>query len=202
MSEDIRICFIGDSFVNGVGDETALGWSGRLCATANTHGIPVTYYNLGIRRNTSKDILLRWEKECSLRLSNLCDGRIVISCGVNDTVIENGRLRVRFEESVKNIRKILEGAKKYNVIMVGPPPIVDNSQNERIKAISEAYEYEANLLNVPFIELYSSLIMDNAYKREISKNDGAHPKSNGYLKIAGIIGLSPNWWFNEPESMG
>lgn len=32
QSEDLRICFIGDSFVAGVGDETALGWTGRLLA--------------------------------------------------------------------------------------------------------------------------------------------------------------------------
>ncbi len=198
MSEDIRICFVGDSFVNGTGDETALGWAGRLCVAANTKGISVTYYNLGIRRNTSEDILLRWEEECSLRLPDSCDGRVVISCGVNDTVIENERLRVSFEKSVVNIRKILKGAKKYNVIMVGPPPIDDDIQNERIKAISKAYEKEANLLNVPFIELYSSLIIDDAYKKEISKNDGAHPKSSGYKKIAGIVGSSPYWWFNEP----
>lgn len=59
MAHDIRICFVGDSFVNGIGDERALGWAGRLCAAANARGVPVTYYNLGVRRNTSKDILLR-----------------------------------------------------------------------------------------------------------------------------------------------
>jgi len=198
MAEDIRICFVGDSFINGTGDETALGWAGRLCASANASGVAVTYYNLGIRRHTSKDILFRWENECSLRLPDSCDGRVVISCGVNDTVIENGSVRVTQEDSIKNIRKVLDGAKKYNVIMVGPPPIDDDEQNKRIKAISEAYEREANLLNVPFIELYSSLINDNAYKIEVSKNDGAHPQSSGYSKIADIVGSSPSWWFNEP----
>ena len=34
MTQDIRICFIGDSLVNGTGDEAALGWAGRLCACA------------------------------------------------------------------------------------------------------------------------------------------------------------------------
>ncbi len=196
MTRDIRICFVGDSLVNGTGDETALGWGGRLCAAANASGTAVTYYNLGIRRNTSKDILFRWEKECSLRLPDSCDGRVVISCGVNDTVTENGRVRVTLEESLENIRNILEGAKKYNVILVGPPPIDDDEQNTRIKAISDAYEQEANLLNVPFIELYSSLIMDNEYKKEIIENDGAHPQSKGYSKIANIIGSSPSWWFD------
>lgn len=54
MAQDIRICFIGDSFVNGTGDETALGWTGRLCAAAHARGFPVTYYNLGIRRKRSR----------------------------------------------------------------------------------------------------------------------------------------------------
>ena len=51
---EIRICFIGDSLVNGTGDEAALGWAGRLCAMANESDIPVTYYNLGIRRYSAK----------------------------------------------------------------------------------------------------------------------------------------------------
>ena len=180
MNQDIRICFIGDSFVNGTGDETALGWAGRLCAAASASGIPITYYNLGIRRNTSKDILLRWENECALRLPGTCDGRVVISCGVNDTVIENGKLRVTPTESRTNIRMILHGARKYKVIMVGPPPIDDNEQNTRIETISSAFAQEAELLGIPYVDLYSPLISDDAYKKEISRNDGAHPKSNGY----------------------
>ena len=34
MIHDLRICFVGDSFVAGTGDETALGWVGRVTATA------------------------------------------------------------------------------------------------------------------------------------------------------------------------
>ncbi|NCO13075.1 MAG: hypothetical protein GW843_02735 [Thiomicrospira sp.] len=32
MMTDTRICFIGNSFVNGTGDEKMLGWAGRLRA--------------------------------------------------------------------------------------------------------------------------------------------------------------------------
>lgn len=90
--QDIRICYIGDSFVNGTGDETCLGWAGRLSNRANTEERTITHYNLGVRRNTSADILQRWEQECSLRLPNICDGHVVLSCGVNDMVIEGGNL--------------------------------------------------------------------------------------------------------------
>ena len=196
MTQDIRICFIGDSLVNGTGDEAALGWAGRLCAMANASDIPITYYNLGIRRNTSKDILLRWESECTLRLPDSCDGRIVLSCGVNDTAIENGRVRVDSAESCANVQAILRGAKQYTVLMVGPPPVLDNEQNERIEDLSVAFARETQTLGVPYIDLFSALCSDDAYKREVAGNDGSHPRSEGYSKMARIIGSSPNWWFH------
>lgn len=199
MTQDIRICFIGDSLVNGTGDEAALGWAGRLCALAYASDIPVTYYNLGIRRNTSKDILLRWESECTLRLPDACDGRIVLSCGVNDTVIENGKMRVDSAESCENVRAILRGVKRYTVLMVGPPPVIDDEQNERIEDLSVAFSHETQTLGVPYIDLFSALCSDDAYKREIARNDGAHPRSEGYSKMARIIGSSSSWWFRAPN---
>lgn len=199
MTKDIRICFLGDSFVNGTGDETALGWAGRLCADAHSRGIPVTYYNLGIRRNTSRDILHCWETECSLRLPDGCDGRIVLSCGVNDTVIENGSVRVRPEESCANVSEILGGAKKYKILMVGPPPVDEDEQNGRIKALSQSYAQEANNLGVTYIDLFSALASDTAYRREVSSNDGSHPRSGGYTKMAQIVSASPGWWLHAPD---
>ncbi|MDE2809640.1 MAG: GDSL-type esterase/lipase family protein [Gemmatimonadota bacterium] len=195
MTQDIRICFIGDSLVNGTGDEAALGWAGRLCAMANANDIPVTYYNLGIRRNTSEDILLRWESECTLRLPDSCDGRIVLSCGVNDTAIENGKVRVNSAESCANVRAILRGAKQYTVLMVGPPPVLDDEQNKRIGDLSVAFSLEVQALGVPYIDLFSALCADGAYRREVLRNDGSHPRSEGYSKMTYIISSSPNWWF-------
>ena len=162
----------------------------------NANDISVTYYNLGIRRNTSKDILLRWESECALRLPDFCDGRIVLSCGVNDTAIENGKVRVSYAESCANVRAILRGAKRYTVLMVGPPPVIDDEQNERIESLSLAFAREAKALGVPYIDLFSALCADDAYRREVLQNDGAHPRSGGYSKMARIIGSSPSWWFH------
>lgn len=196
MTADIRICFVGDSFVNGTGDETALGWTGRLCAAANRMA-GVTYYNLGIRRDTSRDILERWERECSLRLPDFCDGRIVLSCGVNDAVIENGQLRVPPEQSAANIAEILNQARRYRTLMVGPPPLGEPGIDRRIEQISNAFAKQSAAMGVPFIGLYSELAHDQAYLREVQNNDGAHPQSSGYARIAGIIAASPAWWFHE-----
>ena len=154
--------------------------------------------NLGIRRNTSKDILLRLENECSLRLPDSCDGRVVLSCGANDTAIENGIVRVHSVDSCANVRSILRRAKQYTVLMVGPPPVLDDEQNERIKDLSLAFAHEAQALGVPYIDLFFALCSDNAYKREVARNDGSHPRSEGYSKMAHIVKSSPSWWFHDP----
>ncbi|PLA74456.1 lipase [Hydrogenovibrio sp. SC-1] len=197
---DTRICFIGDSFVNGTGDPQMLGWAGRLCAQAQQPEHEITYYNLGIRRNTSTDILQRWS-EISQRQQADCDNRIVLSCGVNDTVFEDGKLRVDFETSIQNIQKMLvlmqdspdpEGTKG---LVIGPPPVNDDTQNQRIQTLSKSMQFEAEQAGIPFIVLFDALVQDSAYLAEIAQNDGAHPKANGYDKMAQLILQSGQWWF-------
>jgi lysophospholipase L1-like esterase len=195
MFKDIRVCFVGDSFVNGTGDETALGWTGRVIAAAHAAGNPVTGYNLGIRRDTSRDVQRRWQSECSCRLPDGCDGRIVFSFGVNDTVLENGAPRVPPEESRAHAREILLGATRYKVLMLGPPPVDDTVQNERIMRLSHLLAREAWAIGVPYIDLFSPLVRDTGYIGEISANDGSHPGSNGYAQIAELVLGSPAWWF-------
>ncbi|APE35159.1 hypothetical protein BOX37_15735 [Nocardia mangyaensis] len=56
MSGDLRICFVGDSFVQGIGDPEYRGWVGRVLAETGTD---ITAFNLGIRRNTPDDIRRR-----------------------------------------------------------------------------------------------------------------------------------------------
>ena len=75
----------GDSFVAGVGDPAHLGWVGRLAARAETRGLVLTGYNLGIRLNTSSHVRARWQQEVQLRFPEGLDNRLVLSLGVNDT---------------------------------------------------------------------------------------------------------------------
>ena len=78
----------------------------------------------------------------------------------------------------------------------GPPPVIDDEQNERIEDLSVAFSHETQTLGVPYIDLFSALRSDDAYRREVLQNDGAHPRSEGYSKMARIIGASPSWWFH------
>lgn len=193
---DIRICYVGDSFVNGTGDTSKLGWTGRLSASSQNDNIDITHYNLGIRRNTSEDILKRWEAECQARLPEVSENKVVFSFGVNDTVIENGQKRVSLENSIENAKTILVNAiKKYDVIMIGMPPIDDDEQNKRIKELDIKYQALCNALEIPYLSIFEKLANDKVWKNEVLANDGAHPRDKGYEILANHIKNWSGWWF-------
>ena len=72
QSDDLRLCFVGDSFVHGTNDPEYLGWTGRLSILARGRGHMLTCYNLGVRRDTSSAIAARWELETERRLPDSC----------------------------------------------------------------------------------------------------------------------------------
>ncbi|MBD1860400.1 MULTISPECIES: GDSL-type esterase/lipase family protein [Trichocoleus] len=195
---DIRICFVGDSFVNGTGDPECLGWTGRICAAASHNNYNVTYYNLGIRRETSADIRDRWQQEVERRLPASCDRRVVFSFGVNDTTIENGKPRVDPSDSIKNARQILtEARRSLPVLMVGPPPIADAEQNQRIIDLSGQLGALCQGLEVPFLEIAGPLRNSEVWISEAIVNDGAHPRAAGYAELAELVQSWSAWrgWF-------
>jgi lysophospholipase L1-like esterase len=195
-TEDLRICFIGDSFVNGTNDPECLGWTGRVVARAKSKGFPLTYYNLGIRRDTSRDIAGRWLSEASSRLPDNCTPFVVFSFGVNDMTIQEGRTRVPEAESIDNTRRILRAAKqRYTVALIGPPPIADEDQNERIHRLSNLFKEIATTESVPFLSLFETLRRDSIWMAEVSADDGAHPSAAGYSKLAALVEQWPEWWF-------
>ena len=195
---DIRICYVGDSFVNGTGDPSKLGWSGRLSVDSQNDDIEITHYNLGIRRDTSENILKRWEAECKVRLPEVSENKVVFSFGINDTVVENGQKRVSLENSIENARKmLLTASAKYDVIMIGMPPINDEEQNKVIKELDTKYQVLCNELNIPYLSIYERLINDEIWKSEVSSNDGAHPRDKGYELLASFIESWAGWWFRD-----
>jgi len=192
----IRICFLGESFVNGTGDPEYLGWAGRICVNANKKGHDITYYNLGVRRETSTQLKARWLKEATYRLPKEYDGRVVFCFGVNDTTIENGKTRVAVEDSLNNIRSILSEAKQlYPVLMVSPLPCTDEGQNQRIANLAQEFGLVCQKLNVPYLNAFPKLEKSKIWIEEAKNYDGAHPRAAGYAELAQIV---DNWdaWLN------
>jgi acyl-CoA thioesterase I len=188
MRQDIRICFVGDSFVNGTGDRTYLGWTGRLCQGLAAQGLDITHYNLGIRRDTSADIERRWKAETTWRLSQGADNRIVFSFGTNDSTWENGQQRVQRVDSLNHCRQILTVAKQhYPVLMISPPPIADAQQNDRTALLCEDFLMACLALNIPYLDIFTPLRQSLSWQASVAAGDGAHPGAEGYEEMAGLI---------------
>src|ERR1700742_4070022 len=82
---DLRVCFLGDSFTLGTGDDDGLGWVGRVHATERGRGIDLTSYNLGVRGQTGAEIAARAHLEVSERLACKGDRQgVVVAFGTND----------------------------------------------------------------------------------------------------------------------
>ena len=194
----MRICFVGDSFVNGTGDPTSLGWAGRLCVAAQQQGHEITYYNLGIRGQTSRQIAQRWYAEVIARLPKDVDGRIVFSFGANDITLEEGELRVPFTESLQNTRQILTTAQQlFPTIMVGPPPLLEDDLNQRIAPLSQQFASVCEAMKIPYLEVFTPLWHVQAWEEEVAANDGAHPRTAGYAMLAQLVQEWSAWksWF-------
>lgn len=197
--KEIRICFLGESLVNGTGDPECLGWAGRICQNAFSKGFDITYYNLGVRRETSHELRKRWLQEVSYRLPQQYNGRLVFSFGANDTTIENGKTRVSLQDSITNLRDILTIAKDlYPVLVVSAPPIDDKEQNQRISDLSKEFVKVCTQLNIPYLNVFSELIESDIWMNEVKKYDAAHPRAAGYQVFAEILQNWQGWlnWFD------
>jgi acyl-CoA thioesterase-1 len=193
---DIRICFIGDSFTNGAGDDTALGFPGRLCSDLRTgHGLDITCYNLGIRRDTSTDVLDRWEREVNVRLKRgEHSGRLVFSFGTNDNVIEDGEKRVNTIATLANAKSILVRAKQlWPTVMLGPPWTSVEEVDDGNGPLSRKLGQLCKEIDVPFLALYGKMEGNEVWAREAEAGDGIHPNSGGYGLIAKVVAEWDAW---------
>ncbi len=195
--------------VNGTGDRDCLGWAGRLCAAANYSGHCITYYNLGIRGETSADIGQRWSTEVGDRLAPDMDGRVIFSFGINDTTFtvsnNSNTRRVQLSDSLHYTRQILEQAmQRYPVLMISPPPIGEEKQNQRILELVEAIAPLCNDLAIPYLDVFTPLMTSTYWRQEANENDGAHPGVKGYQEFANLVSAWTAWqsWLMEDRDRG
>ena len=194
MLRDLRVCFVGDSFVAGVGDPEHLGWTGRLCATSERAGLPVTRYVLGVRRQTTAEVAERWAAECGIRLADgEWEPRVVLSTGANDTTEVDGAPRLHPHGSLAALEQMLEGAAGagWPVLVVGPPAVADDAQNQRIADLDDRFARACAGHGVPYVPVAAALTTDPVWRAEVAAGDGAHPGAAGYALLADLV--RPHW---------
>jgi lysophospholipase L1-like esterase len=190
----MRVCFFGDSFVNGTGDDDGLGWVGRVVTRARQGGRDLTGYNLGIRRDTSADVAARWQAEAERRLPAEHHGRLVFSFGTNDCMSTSvdERPRVSHADSLSSAENILKAASSWlPTLMIGPCSVAGAPDaNDRICALSADYATLCQRFGAPYLEVCRLTLASPLWTDEAIAGDGAHPNRGGYMLLADAVS---NW---------
>jgi len=185
----VRICFVGDSITNGTGDPEYLGWVGRVMQHEHVRRAELTAYNLGIRRDRSDQVRLRWRAEVEARLPAEHEGRIVFAFGANDAVQE-----IAPAVTLGHAEAILTDARKrWPVILVGPAPLGDDKARERVAGLDEAMAALCRRLGLSYVTVFEGLMATPVWLDEARRGDGAHPGAGGYRRLAEIILANEAW---------
>jgi lysophospholipase L1-like esterase len=190
-----RVLFFGDSFVAGFGDPTGQGWVGRIVASSFAAGLPLVAYNLGIRSETSLEVAARWRDEARPRMrAQAAAYGVVFAFGANDTTEEAGHVRVDRDRTVDALGGLLDGAAQLGLpaLVVGPAPVCEPAQDDRIRALSGTLAPVAARHGVPYIAVVDALCASPTWAAEAAAGDGAHPGAGGYEELARLV-LAGGW---------
>jgi acyl-CoA thioesterase I len=186
---DVRLVVVGDSFVAGVGDPKALGWVGRVVARSQSPDLALTPYNLGVRGDSSADVLERWREESARRFAPGSEHRLVLGVGHGD--VNQGLSTAR---SRLNLANVLDDAAAYNIptLVVGPAPMLDSSFDERLRVVADAQADVCSRRGVPFVDCFEPLLRHEQWQSDLATGDGVHPGQAGYGLIAWLV-LHQGW---------
>jgi len=191
-----HLIFLGDSLILNPGDPTTIGWTGRLNITAYKKVPSIQYHNLGILNETSKQLFERLETDWSLRFNERDNCHVVLHSGMYDTYARAGKPAVSFGQTVENLTSIFEFLhSKAKCILLGPTPIFDPESNQRIKRLNMSLQELCNKKRVPYINLFSLLQTDVAFKRKMALNPKQVDFAPFYEKIANHISDDQSWRF-------
>lgn len=198
-NRDLRVCFVGDSFVAGVGDPAGLGWVGRVVAASAERAMPLTAYNLGVRRQTSVQIAARAAVEVPPRLAEAGEARVVLSFGVNDTTMQDGVQRVPTEDTLAALHDAVRAVAPVPVLMVGPPAIVDDAHDERVRRLAYALRAECATASIPYLDAHGTTTGRSLWRAQARAGDGAHPGAAGYAQLAAALTNQVLEWIDDPR---
>jgi lysophospholipase L1-like esterase len=187
----VGIVFVGASLVAGVGDPKGQGWVSRVVGRTHSADLELTAYNLGVRGDTTADVLARWKSECAPRWAGRAEKRLVISVGTNDAASGVTLARHRL-----NLANILDDAASAGIgtFVVSPPPADDEEINAKLDVLVEAQADVCARRGVPFVDCFRPLLGHEQWQSDLAASRiTLHPGQAGYGLIAWLV-LHNGWY--------
>jgi lysophospholipase L1-like esterase len=188
---DVGVVFIGASLVVGVGDPKGQGWVSRVVGRTHHPDLELSAYNLGVRGDTTADVLARWKSECAPRWKDRAEKRLVVSVGANDAASGVTLARHRL-----NLANILDDAASAGIgtFVVSPPPTDDQEINAKLDVLVEAQADVCGRRGVPFVDCYRPLLGHDQWLGDLAASRVPHhPGQAGYGLIAWLV-LHNGWY--------
>ena len=188
---DVGLVFVGASLVVGVGDPKGQGWVSRVVGRTHSPDLELTAYNLGVRGDTTADVLARWKAECAPRWQGRAEKRLVVSVGGNDAATGVTLARHRL-----NLANILDDAASAGIgtFVVSPPPTDDEELNAKLDVLVEAQADVCSRRGVPFVDCFRPLLGHEQWQSDLAASRVAHhPGQAGYGLIAWLV-LHNGWY--------
>ncbi|GAB3444479.1 GDSL-type esterase/lipase family protein [Phycicoccus ginsengisoli] len=188
---DVALVFLGASMVAGVGDPKGQGWVTRVVGRTQHPDLALTAYNLGVRGDTTADLLARWKPECEPRWAGRSEKRVVVSIGGNDAASGVSLARHRL-----NLANILDDAASAGIgtFVVSPAPTDDPEVNEKLDVLVEAQGDVCSRRGVPFVDCFSPLLGHEQWQSDLAASSVPHhPGQAGYGLIAWLV-LHNGWY--------
>ncbi len=188
---DVGLVFVGASLVAGVGDPKGQGWVSRVVGRTHSADLELTAYNLGVRGDTTADVLARWKSECAPRWQGRAEKRLVISVGTGDAMSGVTLARHRL-----NLANILDDAASAGIgtFVVSPPPADDEEINAKLDVLVEAQADVCARRGVPFVDCFRPLLGHEQWQSDLAASRVAHhPGQAGYGLIAWLV-LHNGWY--------
>ncbi len=185
-----QICIFGDSITWGAGLPFRAGWANLLRnhLECKTKGV-MELYDLGIDRDTSRDILARFDVEAKARNPSI----IIFAIGINDSCYRKTKDKplVSIDEFEKNLLKLIKKARKFTdkIIFVGlakgsdqeTKPLLRSTTGKcydkgNVKIYNSVIGKVSKKENLLFIDIFNKLTDEDF-------DDGLHPNIGGHIKI-------------------
>lgn len=184
----MTICIFGDSITWGRGLLARMGWANLLRNELEKQK-KFSLYDLGIDRDTSKNLLERFDVEARARKPDI----IIFAIGTNDSVFrkttDNPETPIKDFEN--NLQNLVQKAKQFTnaIIFVGlvkgddrlTNPLADSTtgksySKENVKKYNDSIKNIALKNKLQFIDIYDDL-------NDMDFYDGLHPNESGHQKI-------------------
>lgn len=181
----MTIAIWGDSITFGKGDPEGLGWVGRL-TNAYPAGSEVRVHNLGVRGDTTVDLLKRLPEEAARIKPDMA----ILAIGINDTRYKESpeAPEVGIEIFKANIVTLIEEIQKVTprIFIIGLTKVDDarpasDSGSRYTNALIDTYDQA--LMDIAREERVGYMHIYNSLDPATELADGLHPNAAGYQKL-------------------